>query len=203
MPGAQYHRVPLAEDGKTKNRKEQIRHVYELDPSPRSRSHSHSHWAWLAHAVLLSISITLFALSFCVRSGSHIGHQPLLSTAPLSPPIEYETKRAGLGPAWRDSPYVGHGSEVDTAWSSVSDGNAPRIRSIKHSLTGRSRRDLPRRSRGHGTGRIIPRHEGPTPPDGSVGVQSRRRSVSPAALPRPAEAGSSLDAKHGGRVRYW
>jgi hypothetical protein len=29
------------------------------------------HWAWVAHAVLLSISVTFFALSFCVKSAKH------------------------------------------------------------------------------------------------------------------------------------
>lgn len=31
-------------------------------------------WVWLAHAVLLSISITLFALSFCVKSAKYPGN---------------------------------------------------------------------------------------------------------------------------------
>jgi hypothetical protein len=38
------------------------------------------HWAWIAHAVLLSISMTFFALSFCVKSAKHSAADPLPNT---------------------------------------------------------------------------------------------------------------------------
>lgn len=36
------------------------------------------HWVWFAHAALLSLSMTFFALSFCIKSAKHNdgGHLP-------------------------------------------------------------------------------------------------------------------------------
>lgn len=34
------------------------------------------HWAWLAHAVLLSVSLTFFALSFCVKTAKNPAAPP-------------------------------------------------------------------------------------------------------------------------------
>ncbi|KAH6627672.1 hypothetical protein F5144DRAFT_281288 [Chaetomium tenue] len=119
MSNIHYHRVPLDEEPSPKSRR--VRPDSDTDDEVISynRSKSHSHWAWLAHAVLLSVSMTFFAISFCLRSGNHSGHRPLPDAAPVLPVIEYETKQAGLGPAWRDSPYAGRSREAEEAWRSL------------------------------------------------------------------------------------
>ncbi|KAK4153732.1 hypothetical protein C8A00DRAFT_15070 [Chaetomidium leptoderma] len=123
MADIQYHSIPGGGDCKPKRHREQLPHLYQ-EVDTRAPSRSLSHWAWLAHAVLLSISITILAVSFCLIFGSHAGHGGSLYNAPPSPAAEYGIKRVGLGSEWRDSPYVGQGSNVDSAWSSLADENA-------------------------------------------------------------------------------
>jgi hypothetical protein len=143
MPDVQYQSIPLVEEYKPKGRQKSYLHLLcQEAESTRTLNRSHSHWAWLAHAVLLSVSITLFTLSYCLRSGSHTGsgHGPLVHPGPSAPVIDYETKKAGLDPGWRASPYVGQGTEVDNAWSALTEGRqqppiSPRPRSSLTSPT--------------------------------------------------------------------
>jgi hypothetical protein len=124
MPDVQYHSIPLDEEHKPETRPEAYPYLYHEAESTKTLDKSYTHWAWLGHAVLLSLSITLLALPYCLSSGGHIsnGCGPLLQTAPSAPVVEYETKKAGLGPEWRNSPYVGHGAEVDSAWNVLTRG---------------------------------------------------------------------------------
>lgn len=63
-----YHSVPLDEEQQHDRREKKIwTSVFDRDTLTRTVSS----WAWLAHAVLLSISLTLFTLSFC-RTGASI-----------------------------------------------------------------------------------------------------------------------------------
>ncbi|KAH6841085.1 hypothetical protein B0I37DRAFT_231065 [Chaetomium sp. MPI-CAGE-AT-0009] len=151
MSNIQYHPVPLHEEPKPKSRQVRRDPDPDYEATSNSRSKSHSHWAWLAHAVLLSISITFFALSFCLRFGNHTGHRSLLDTTLVSPRVGYETKRIGLGPAWRDSPYADQSGEGEQAWRSLAQtgdvflteaealelGASPHMVMSKHPETGR------------------------------------------------------------------
>ncbi|KAK4165407.1 hypothetical protein QBC43DRAFT_33445 [Cladorrhinum sp. PSN259] len=93
-------------------------------PIVQSRLRLDSPWAWLVHAVLLSISLTLLVISLCLNTGmSHglEGFQPVSVDSPLASAIRYQLKKPTLDSAWRESPYVGQGPEVNEAWSSITN----------------------------------------------------------------------------------
>lgn len=46
----------------------------ELDTIPRPASRVTTPWIWLVHALLLSTSVTFFAVSLCMRDGGSLGH---------------------------------------------------------------------------------------------------------------------------------
>ncbi len=76
-----YHSVPLDEEQNHEVREKTV-WTSKLDGDTIARTASK--WAWLAHAILLSISMTLFTLSFC-RTGanthaSHASESELLSS---------------------------------------------------------------------------------------------------------------------------
>lgn len=99
------------------------------------------YWAWLAHAVLLSISITFFALSFCSKTykatdadytrkysawckfaiGLNISVKMnlMLSLAPAASAVKYETQHFDLPPV-AEGPFIGKGDDVDAKWDEIS-----------------------------------------------------------------------------------
>lgn len=100
------------------------------------------HWAWLVHAVLLSASITLFTLSMCTRTASHITDKIVaekyssycmyfgtlsnldtvanIKTAPAASAVRYETQKFNLTPIMKTE-YVGYGPSVDAAWDVIAN----------------------------------------------------------------------------------
>ncbi|EOO02867.1 hypothetical protein UCRPA7_1626 [Phaeoacremonium minimum UCRPA7] len=81
------------------------------------------HWMWLGHAVLLSMSLTLFTLSFCQRTARPSDltvTEQFSSYSPAAPAVKYDTVRYNLTPVV-DGPYVGYGPEVDAMWDHISD----------------------------------------------------------------------------------
>ncbi|KUI64610.1 hypothetical protein VM1G_01049 [Cytospora mali] len=82
-----------------------------------------NHYAWIGHAVLLSMSITLFVLSICNRTARPSDlqvTQQFSSYSPVAPTVEYETVRFNLTPMV-DGPFVGYGPDVDQAWDSIAN----------------------------------------------------------------------------------
>ncbi|KAH6624520.1 hypothetical protein B0J18DRAFT_465731 [Chaetomium sp. MPI-SDFR-AT-0129] len=67
--------------------------------------------------------IPLILLYFCMKLADHANGSSALDTALASLPIGLETKAAGLGQSWQESPYVGPGSEVDAAWDELTHAN--------------------------------------------------------------------------------
>jgi hypothetical protein len=62
-----YHSVPLDEEDSLNGLQEKKLWTDRGAISTRFGGMK-KHWAWLAHAILLSISMTLFTLSFCSKS---------------------------------------------------------------------------------------------------------------------------------------
>lgn len=65
-----YHSVPLDDenlDGKPEKHVRSIRIDGELLSSTAQRASKH--WIWLVHAILLSVSMTLFTITFCNKAG--------------------------------------------------------------------------------------------------------------------------------------
>ncbi|KAI1807925.1 hypothetical protein F4811DRAFT_503743 [Daldinia bambusicola] len=79
------------------------------------------HWAFLCHAVLLSLSATFFALSFCSKAAkiTDADYTAKYSTwSPARSAIKYETKHFDL-PPFTEGPFVGMGDDVDAAWEEI------------------------------------------------------------------------------------
>ena len=69
MGAEDYEPVPLLdEEQQTEKgawrRKLSLEALYQARPAQRAAQH----WVWIGHAVLLSVSITLFTLAFCMHS---------------------------------------------------------------------------------------------------------------------------------------
>ncbi|WYZ39958.1 hypothetical protein EsH8_IV_000299 [Colletotrichum jinshuiense] len=84
------------------------------------------YWPWAAHAVLLTTSVTLFALSFCMRYGNHQDDDTMYtkkysSYSPAAPIVKYHTERYNLTPIMDWSPFVGAGYEIDRAWDHITN----------------------------------------------------------------------------------
>ncbi|KAF3024342.1 hypothetical protein E8E14_014085 [Neopestalotiopsis sp. 37M] len=80
------------------------------------------HWAWFAHAILLSLSLTFFALSFCIKSAKHPETGRLPETySPALGAIKYEIQHFDLPPV-PEGPFVGKGDDVDAMWDYITDG---------------------------------------------------------------------------------
>ncbi|KAK4193624.1 hypothetical protein QBC35DRAFT_1646 [Podospora australis] len=139
MPGTKYRSVPLDEDEKD-NWPTEVERSPTHVPSRATSDRYPSHWLWLVHAVLLSVSITFFALSLCLRPEAASPAKPtpiqnqsqvascedITNTlnSPLLPAMKYERKKPNEALSWKDSPYVGRGPEVDHAWSLIlNDGD--------------------------------------------------------------------------------
>ncbi|KAK3356986.1 hypothetical protein B0T25DRAFT_566310 [Lasiosphaeria hispida] len=131
MPKSKTYRpVPVDEEGSLESYQDKAPSGWlhpELDreapqtTSPRLKSH----WAWLAHAVLLSASVTFFALSLCMKntaSSSLSDFLPQIATySPLFPAVEYAPQKFKLAPIVKDSPYAGYGPSVDKAWDYIAN----------------------------------------------------------------------------------
>ncbi|KAK0629863.1 hypothetical protein B0T17DRAFT_201389 [Bombardia bombarda] len=126
-----YHSVPLDEEQQNLNGLHEKgtwrplgldRHVISTTASSFQK-----HWVWLVHAMLLSVSMTLFALSFCAKttSPSDPGFLSQIATySPLFPAVKYELQKFPLAPVMKDSPYAGYGPDVDRAWDAIANDNA-------------------------------------------------------------------------------
>lgn len=82
------------------------------------------YWPWIAHGVLLSLSLTFFALSLCIRSTAKHGvllDRPPETYSPALGAVQYEIQRFDL-PAVPEGPFVGKGPEVDKMWDYITDG---------------------------------------------------------------------------------
>ncbi|KAI8966863.1 hypothetical protein F5Y11DRAFT_308370 [Daldinia sp. FL1419] len=80
------------------------------------------HWAWLCHAVLLSLSVTFFALSFCSKETEITDADYTAKYSAWSPAasaVKYETQHFDL-PPFAEGPFVGMGDDVDAAWDGIS-----------------------------------------------------------------------------------
>ncbi|KAI0128648.1 hypothetical protein BJ170DRAFT_682434 [Xylariales sp. AK1849] len=93
----------------------------DTESVPKRLQRLNPHWAWLAHAVLLSISMTFFALSFCMRSARHPTDPIPVTYSPALSAINYEIKHFDLPPV-PAGPFVGKGDEVDKMWEYLTDG---------------------------------------------------------------------------------
>ncbi|KAI4597051.1 hypothetical protein KJ359_004964 [Pestalotiopsis sp. 9143b] len=82
------------------------------------------HWQWFAHLILLSLSMTFFALSFCIKSAKHPiptdGRLPE-TYSPALGAIKYEIQHFDLPPV-PEGPFVGKGDDVDAMWDYITDG---------------------------------------------------------------------------------
>ncbi|KAG9244481.1 hypothetical protein BJ878DRAFT_421308 [Calycina marina] len=85
------------------------------------------HWMWVAHGFLLTCSILILALSYCVVSMNH-GAMSRVSLraaylfcglAPAAKAIQYEIQHFDL-PPMPVGPFVGKGKAVDEAWEAIS-----------------------------------------------------------------------------------
>ncbi|KAF6832220.1 hypothetical protein CPLU01_06319 [Colletotrichum plurivorum] len=83
------------------------------------------YWPWLAHAVLLTTSVSLFALTICMRYGNSNEDvrytKKYSSYSPAAGVVRYHTERYNLTPIMDWSPFVGAGYEVDRAWDHITN----------------------------------------------------------------------------------
>ncbi|KAI0022069.1 hypothetical protein F4780DRAFT_735450 [Xylariomycetidae sp. FL0641] len=83
---------------------------------------SSPHWIWLAHVVLLSTSLTFFALSFCAQTAkvSDADYTEKYSAwSPAAAAVKYETQHFDLPPI-AEGPFIGKGDDVDERWEYIS-----------------------------------------------------------------------------------
>ncbi len=137
-----YHSVPL-DDESLEGGDEKLSMVPWIEPDlvPNAWENLARHWVWLAHAVLLSVSMTLFTLSFMrdaklsdvSYTKKYSSYCMLLSRrppareadavpAPVAPIVTYDTVRYNLTPVV-EGPYVGYGPEVDLAWDRIANNS--------------------------------------------------------------------------------
>ncbi|KAK3374968.1 hypothetical protein B0H63DRAFT_481410 [Podospora didyma] len=123
-----YHSVPLDEeqsvDGSSSSEKGVRLSGHSRRSTSRTKSGLKTHWMWLVHAILLSVSVTLFTLSVCMKTAkpSDTGFLGRISTySPLFPAVQYELKKFTLQPIPKGSPYAGYGPEVDKAWDYIAN----------------------------------------------------------------------------------
>ncbi|KPM45147.1 hypothetical protein AK830_g1339 [Neonectria ditissima] len=77
---------------------------------------------WLCHGLLLLTSLTLFALSFCLRYGRSSTlscSQPFTPYSPADSAVEYQTTRYNVTPVQEMTEYIGYGPDVDKAWDYI------------------------------------------------------------------------------------
>jgi len=82
MPGSKYHAVPVDEERSPSGVREKKTDWLHPDldnlPIHNSGNGLRKHWVWLAHAILLSASVTFFALSLCMK-GTSLSDSPFMS----------------------------------------------------------------------------------------------------------------------------
>ncbi|KAH6991201.1 hypothetical protein BKA56DRAFT_541490 [Ilyonectria sp. MPI-CAGE-AT-0026] len=120
-----YQSVPLDEEQQTSEKETLLLQLEKPAPFYKSlvqRSGLQPHLIWILHGLLLSTSLSLFALSFCL----HFGRPSVLSCtgqiSPYSPAeaaVQYQTTRYNITPLLAESEYVGYGADVDKAWDHV------------------------------------------------------------------------------------
>ncbi len=158
MGAEDYEPVPLL-DEEQQSEKRAWRHKLSLGAFYQTRPEQRAvqHWAWIGHAVLLSVSTTLFTLAFCMHSARPTDltvttqfssycktscfcckRQRLTAAAPAAPVVKYDTVRYNLTPVMTGSPYVGKGPEVDEAWEQISRGKHHPSPPSPHSNTAQS-----------------------------------------------------------------
>ncbi|KAH6877071.1 hypothetical protein B0T10DRAFT_413860 [Thelonectria olida] len=120
-----YQPIPLDEEQQTSEKETLLLRLEERVPIntiPDQPSKLSPKLIWLLHGVLLSTSLSLFAVSFCLRHGRP---SALLCTQELSPyspaesAVEYHTVRYNITPAQEQTEYIGYGPDVDKAWNHI------------------------------------------------------------------------------------
>ncbi|KAI2630946.1 hypothetical protein GGR54DRAFT_177870 [Hypoxylon sp. NC1633] len=120
-----YRTVPLDEEpflAKEEGMGEKWMGDREADFVPEKLRKLSPHWAWLCHAVLLTISVTFFALSFCSKTSkmSDLDYTRKYSAwSPATSAVKYETQHFDLPPV-AEGRFIGKGDDVDTAWDEIS-----------------------------------------------------------------------------------
>ncbi|KAJ4296818.1 hypothetical protein N0V90_006866 [Kalmusia sp. IMI 367209] len=120
-----YRSVPLEEQSQSSHDDASLNEKFEWKSekttiSQRIRNASTSHWALIVQAVMLSASITFFALGVCMRSTKQADAIPM-TFSPLNEAIEYQIKHFDLPPI-PGGPFVGKGADVDAMWEWATDG---------------------------------------------------------------------------------
>ncbi|EFX00321.1 hypothetical protein CMQ_7323 [Grosmannia clavigera kw1407] len=120
-----YHSVPLDEEKDGASFSRTLSSDSDWDGViPKARRQLSSHWSWLIHAVLLTVSGTLFAVSFCARTAKPddtLYTKLYSSYSPAANVVKYETTRfTNLTPVV-EGPFVGYGPEVDLAWDYIAN----------------------------------------------------------------------------------
>ncbi|KAI0902254.1 hypothetical protein F4806DRAFT_31179 [Annulohypoxylon nitens] len=94
----------------------------DIDSIPDRLRRLSPHWAWFCHAVLLSISLTFFALSFCTKTSKITDAdytKKYSAWSPAASAVKYETQHFDLPPI-AEGPFIGKGDDVDERWDQIS-----------------------------------------------------------------------------------
>jgi hypothetical protein len=142
MPQA-YRSVPLEEQSQSSRDDANLNEKFEWQAEKKTlcqriRNASSSTWVLVVQAVMLSASITFFALGVCLRSAKQADAIPMTfckkrnrceteielmtDVAPVNEAIEYQIKHFDLKPI-PDGPFVGKGPQVDAMWEWATDGS--------------------------------------------------------------------------------
>ncbi|KAK4149188.1 hypothetical protein C8A00DRAFT_47145 [Chaetomidium leptoderma] len=122
--GEDYEPVPLLDEEQQSEKSAWRRRLnldsfYQTQPARKAAQH----WVWIGHAVLLSISTTLFTLAFCMkyaRPSDLLVTTEFSTYSPAASVVKYDTVRYNLTPIMSGSPYVGMTPAVDEAWEQIS-----------------------------------------------------------------------------------
>ncbi|KAI1777866.1 hypothetical protein F4818DRAFT_408156 [Hypoxylon cercidicola] len=120
-----YHTVSLDEEpflAKEEGSEEKWREDRGSDFITERLDRLSPHWAWLCHAVLLSLSVTFFALSFCTKTAKMTDAdytQKYSAWSPAASAVKYETQHFDLPPI-AEGPFIGKGDDVDAKWEDIS-----------------------------------------------------------------------------------
>ncbi|RDW64667.1 hypothetical protein BP6252_10318 [Coleophoma cylindrospora] len=107
-----YEKRPTSPDSLASTLMEDDDHSFK-EPTRRISSR----WVWLVHALLLSVSFSLFVSTYYLR-GSTLRHvQQFSAWSPAAEVVEYVKVKYNNTMM---SPYIGKGPEVDKAWNAIS-----------------------------------------------------------------------------------
>ncbi|KAH9887534.1 hypothetical protein F4778DRAFT_431325 [Xylariomycetidae sp. FL2044] len=123
-----YHSVSLDEEpfiskGTEEGRGEKWEWDSAKDPWSRRLERLSPHWAWICHALLLSASMTFFALSFCAKTAKMSDMeftQEYSAWSPAASAVKYETQQFDLPPV-AEGPFIGKGDDVDSHWDRITN----------------------------------------------------------------------------------